>query len=608
MTSDILDRAVDPAIDPVLSPPPRIVGFRETVPLLRPYRAQLIGAFFIGLIATGAAAAQPVVVSAIVDAFNGTVPVGLALAMCALLLLSAAATGGRQVIMQRAGERFAFDTRERLVRHIYGVPLDMLESRDRADLVSRVTTDVSQTRTILTSGLVELVGSGITVLVSVVMMALIDPVLLGLAVVAVAAVLVSISLIGRRTRPAGLRLQGAVGDLASSVSRVLGSMKTIRAARSVDREADASVAHAAKALDAGLSAAGLKAVIQTFTGISVQILLIAVVGAGALRVASGALSTGELSAFIMYLMLMAAPMMMFGSIISMLGEAFGALSRILDVESMPIERDVLRPELGAQSEVVDKAIFRLEDVSFRYPQPSADEPDRAALHHVSIAIEEGKSTAIVGPSGAGKSTLFALLERFYEPSSGRILFRGRDVQGLSRDELRAQVAYVDQEAVVLSGSVRENLLLAAPAAGDEQCAEALVQVGLVADRFSASRYLDQEVGELGSRLSGGERQRLAIARAVLARSPILLLDEITSNLDSRNEALVQNVLLSADVARTVLVIAHRFSTVMAADTVIVLDEGRVVAQGPHAELLTRSDLYRELAERQFVTHGAATAG
>lgn len=454
----------------------------------------------------------------------------------------------------------------------------------------------------------RMASNGVTVIVSVVMMALIDPVLLGLTVIAVAAVLISIALIGRRTRPAGLRLQNAVGDLAGSVSRVLGSMKTIRAARSVQREADASVAHAARALDAGMSAARLRAVIQTFTGISVQVLLIAVVGAGALRVASGALSTGELSAFIMYLILMAAPMTMLGGIVSMLGEAFGALSRILEVEALPIERDVEKPELTAYAETGDSAIFRLEDVSFRYPPSSGNEPVEAALHHVSIAIEEGRSTAIVGPSGAGKSTLFALLERFYEPSEGRILFRGRDVQGLSRDELRAQVAYVDQEAVVLSGSVRENLLLAAPEASDEECADVLVKVGLAADARSARRYLDQEVGELGSRLSGGERQRLAIARAVLARCPILLLDEITSNLDSRNEAIVQDLLLSSADARTVLVIAHRFSTVTAADKVIVLDEGEVVAEGTHAELLAQSALYRELAERQFVTHDAVTAG
>lgn len=325
------------------APRPRIVGFRDTIPLLRPYRTRLIVAFLVGLAATAASAAQPIVVTSIVDGFAGTFPVVPALLLIALLLASAAFTAVRQLIMQRSGERFAFDTRRRIIRHIYAMPMDELERRDRADLVSRVTTDVSQIREIFTSGLVELACSGVTVVVSVVLMATIDPLLLSLVVAAVAIILVSIFLLGRRTRPAGLHLQEALGQLAGTVSRTLGAMKTIRASRSVGRETDASASVAATALRAGFSVAGLRAVVQTFGGISIQILLIVVMGAGALRVSTGAISTGELSAFIMYLMLMAAPLAMFGGIISTLGVAFGALSRVLDIEEAPTECDVESP-------------------------------------------------------------------------------------------------------------------------------------------------------------------------------------------------------------------------------------------------------------------------
>jgi len=592
------------------APQPRIVGFRDTIPLLRPYRGRLILAFVVGLVATAAAAAQPVVVTSIVDAFTGTLPVASALLLISLLLASAVFTAMRQLIMQRAGERFAFDTRQRIIGHIYAMPIDKLERRDRADLVSRVTTDVSQIREIFTSGLVELACSGVTVIVSVVMMAIIDPTLLGLVVTAIAVILVSIFLLGRRTRPAGLRLQDALGRLAGAVSRTLGAMKTIRASRSIERETDASAAVATEALRAGLSVAGLRAVVQTFGGISVQLLLIVVIGAGALRVSAGAISTGELSAFIMYLMLMAAPMAMFGGIISTLGEAFGALSRILDIEAEPTEPDVEWPEIGTprisdRYPIPSTALFLLDDVSFSYPLTALESPQVApALVHTSLAIREGEITAIVGPSGAGKTTLFALLERFYEPRAGRILFHGQDVRTLSRDDLRSQIAYVDQDAAVLSGSVRDNILLAAPMASDGRCAEALLQVKLAPDFASALRLLNHEVGESGSRLSGGERQRLAIARAIVAETPVLLLDEITSNLDSRSEAVVQDVLLCADRSRTVVVIAHRFSTVVSADVIIVLDQGRVVAEGSHATLMAESPLYRELAALQFVTDNA----
>lgn len=577
-----------------------VVGFRETFTVLTPYRRSLIAAFFVGLLATGTAALQPLVVSAIVDGFSQTIPVELALAMIALLLITGALGAVRQLILQREGERFAFDTRERLVKHLYSLPMHELERRDRGDLVARVSNDVTQTRDILTSGLVDLAGAAVTILLSLAMMAIIDPVLLGLSVAVVAIILVSLVLIARRTGPAGLRHQEAIGELAGSLSRALGSMKTIRATRSTAPENDATVNHARRALKAGLSIARLKAVVESFSGISLQALLVVVIGTGGLRVASGSLSTGELSAFTMYLLLMAAPLALVGGIVSMLGEALGALSRIREIEELPAERDVEKP--AAMTPILRTApgcVFEFKDVYFSYDDNTTGSNSPTALNGVTLSIEEGTTTAIVGPSGAGKSTMIALLERFYEPSAGRILFYGRDVQELSRDALRSQISYVDQESLALSGTMCQNLRLGAPDATDDQCAEALVRVGLAVNVEAGRALLDHEVGELGSKLSGGERQRLAIARAYLSNSPIFLLDEITSNLDSRNEALVQQLILRSSVPRTVVVIAHRFSTVLNADKIIVLDQGRVTATGTHSELLRRSSLYAELAKHQL---------
>lgn len=580
---------------------PQVAGFRDMLAVLRPYRASLLSAWAFGLFATGAAALQPLVVAAVVDGSGEGLPTGLGLALGALLLLSGILGAVRQFILQRAGERFAFDTRSRLVRHLYSLPMTQLERRERGDLVSRVSGDVTQTRDILTSGIVDLAGGAVTVLVALVAMAVIDPILLGLSVAVVAVIIVSLAFIAARTGRAGLRHQAAIGELAASVSRALGSIKTIRATRSTDLEGDASVDSARNAMEAGLSIAGLKAGVESFSGISLQVLLIVVIGTGGLRVATGALSAGELSAFIMYLLLMAAPLALVGAIASMLGEALGALSRIREIEALPVERDIEKPKAGPAPapEGTCPRAFEFEDVHFSYSHggPADDAP--AALNGVSLTIEEGEMTAIVGPSGAGKSTVVALLERFYEPSAGRILFYGRDVQAMSRDRLRSHIAYVDQDSAALSGTVGQNLRLGAPGATEDKCATALVHVGLAADVAAGMRVLHQEVGELGTRLSGGERQRVAIARAYLADSPIFLLDEITSNLDSRNEAIVRRLILRPSIPRTVVVIAHRFSTVVDADKIILLDEGRVRATGTHHELLRESSLYRELVEHQL---------
>jgi ABC-type multidrug transport system fused ATPase/permease subunit len=298
--------------------------------------------------------------------------------------------------------------------------------------------------------------------------------------------------------------------------------------------------------------------------------------------------------------------------------ALGALARINEIIALPVEdTDEERAETPKRKKVNDTAI-EFNKVSFGYaPAPAPEtfegkdfvavagegktlEPEepREVLHKVSFKIPRGARVALVGPSGAGKSTIFSLIERFYEPTGGEILLDGQSVQSMSRDELRAQIGYVEQDAPVLAGSIRENLLIGSPNATDKQLKRVLAEVNLTDVVKRDKRGLDAEVGEDGIMLSGGERQRLAIARTLLAAPPILLLDESTSSLDGLNEQRLREAIDSVAKNRTLFVIAHRLSTVIDSDLIIVLENGKVIGSGTHKMLLKSTPLYRELARHQ----------
>jgi ATP-binding cassette subfamily B protein len=275
--------------------------------------------------------------------------------------------------------------------------------------------------------------------------------------------------------------------------------------------------------------------------------------------------------------------------------ALGALARIQEI--MVLEEE----ETGEQTEyrvAVNTAAIEFKNVDFHYP--AEDEEVKQILQSVSFKIERGQRVALVGPSGAGKSTVFSLIERFYEPTGGEILLDGQSVQEFSRQTLRAQLGYVEQDAPVLAGSIRDNLLLGRSDASEEELVEVLRQVNLTEVLNRDSAGLDAEVGESGIMLSGGERQRLAIARALLAKPPILLLDESTSALDGPNEQRMREAIDAVAQNRTLVVIAHRLSTVVDSDQIIVLERGKVVGIGSHSELVKTTPLYAELAKHQLL--------
>jgi len=786
-----------------------------------------------------ASLAQPLLVSQVITVVQQNQPLGaLVWGLVALVVVSGLISGYQHYLLQRTGEGVVLSSRRKLIGRMLRLPISEFDTRRTGDLVSRVGSDTTLLRAVLTQGLVEAIGGSLTFLGALIAMLVIDPVLLGLTVLVIAASVVTVTLLSQRIRVASRMAQEKVGALAASVERAISAIRTVRASNATDREIAAVDSDATGAYLMGLQVAKISALVVPIAGIAMQVSFLVVLGVGGFRVASGQITVANLIAFILFLFLMILPLgQAFGAITSV-NSALGALGRIQEIIDLPAEdqfdRDLfpLAITVGAANESVlpDAPAISFENVFFGYatqtspadaavpvaaagddgpgagsgvgsgaapaagdsgvspaglsadvmpnalvtalvapgvieamlaepdlidadlaaadraaadraavdlahaeqaaahlaaaehaaatmaaarpaaalaadataaanasaraaataatsaeaaaeasaamtaavyaaatgtvsvaavaaatsfaapaPAPSsasdaeAPDPDtssisdapetpgtpaaldsgsapdagtrgsgidagpvadssepRPVLRGVSFSAPRGLRTALVGPSGAGKSTILALIERFYDPNAGVVRLGGLDIRTLDRTALRSQIGYVEQDAPVLAGSLRDNLVLSAPNATDEECIAVLhaVNLGEVLERDPAG--LGAAVGESGVMLSGGERQRLAIARALLAAPPILLLDESTSSLDGVNEQLMRAAIDAVAVDRTLIVIAHRLSTVVDSDQIVVLDRGQVIGTGTHSELVVSTPLYRELAKHQLL--------
>lgn len=605
--------------------------FRQLLPFLMEHKRVLSVVIALSMAGALTTLAQPLVVSQVITVVEAAEPLGnLVWILVGLVVVSATLSGFRHYLLQRTGEGVVLSSRKLLVRRMLNLPVSEFDQRRTGDLVSRVGSDTTLLRAVLTQGLVEAVGGTLTFLGAVIAMVYLDPILFSLTAIVVAVAVTTVVTLSRRIRVASRKAQDKVGDLTASVERAISAVRTVRAANATEREIIGVEKDAEGAWRLGLDVAKVSALVVPISGIALQVAFLVVLGVGGFRVASGALPIADLVAFILFLFMMIMPLGQAFGAISSVNQALGALGRIQEIISLPSETDNDRVQVSeAQAPAPrGKTAVEFSKVGFSYPQSAhkteaeklvaetlgehevealttgeiaALRPARdRVLDKVSFKVPLGSKTAIVGPSGAGKSSVLSLMERFYDPQSGSISVFGTPVVDLERGQLRSYFGYVEQDAPVLAGTIRDNLLIGAPGATEEQLREVLESVNLTEILDRDARGLDAEVGEAGVLLSGGERQRLAIARALLQAPPILLMDESTSSLDGPNEVLMKHAIDRVAQDRTVIVIAHRLATVVDSDQIIVLNHGKVEAIGTHDELLLSSGLYKDLAEHQLL--------
>ncbi|MCU1507207.1 MAG: transporter ATP-binding protein [Microbacteriaceae bacterium] len=593
-------------------------SFRQLLPYLFEHKKILGVVIGLSVLSAGASLGQPLLVSQVITAVQAGNALGMIVwALVGLVVISAVLSGFQHYLLQRTGTSVVLSARRQLVRRMLRLPISEFDVRRTGDLVSRVGSDTTLLYAVITQGLVDAVGGALLFVGALVAMLVIDPLLLGLTVLVIAVSVVTVVLLSGRIRVASRKQQEKVGDLAAAVERSLSAVRTVRASNATDREIAAVEKDAEGAWKMGIQVAKISALVVPVSGIALQVALLVVLGVGGFRVASGAITIASLISFILFLFMMIMPLGQAFGAINSVNQALGALGRIQEIISLPSETDgdaAITPAPAIQTD----AAISFENVEFSYPEGTVVElvetelkelgvevstsstTDRVVLRGVSFSAARGERTALVGPSGAGKSTILALIERFYDPTAGVVRLGGIDIRGLERTDLRSQIGYVEQDAPVLAGSIRQNLLLSAPDATDEQCIEVLKAVNLTEVLQRNPDGLDAPVGEDGVMLSGGERQRLAIARTLLAAPPILLLDESTSSLDGLNEQMLREAIDAVAENRTLIVIAHRLSTVVDSDKIVVLDHGRVVGVGTHSELVKSTPLYKQLAKHQLL--------
>ncbi|MFJ5761601.1 ABC transporter ATP-binding protein [Neobacillus sp. NPDC093182] len=546
------------------------------------------------LITTLAGLLVPVLTKNLVDGFSvASLSVPLMIGIGAAFIFQAIISGVSIYLLSFVGQKIVARLREKMWVKLIRLPVSYFDKQSSGETVSRIVNDTSVVRDLISNHFPQFISGIISIIGAIVILLIMDWKMTLMMLISVPLTFSIMMPLGRKMAKISRGLQDETAAFTGNIQQTLSEIRLMKASTAEPHEQTKGVTGIGNLLGFGLKEARITALIAPIMYLVVMIVIVMIIGYGGMRVANGTMSTGSLVAFLLYLFQIIFPITSFAMFFTQLQKAKGATERIIDILNLPLEEG----QEGLELDITNKPIL-VSHVSFAY---SDDEP---VLEDVSFEAQPGEMIAFAGPSGGGKTTMFGLIERFYEPTSGKIMAGDIPITDLSVQAWRSQIGYVSQESAMMAGTIRENLCYGLPngqSISDDQLWK--VAEMAYASEFirSFSEGLDTEVGERGVKLSGGQRQRIAIARAFLRDPKILMMDEATASLDSQSEGIVQQALSRLMEGRTTFVIAHRLSTIVDADKIIFIEKGRVTGIGTHLELTQSHKLYREFAEQQLTS-------
>ncbi|BBH70564.1 putative ABC transporter ATP-binding protein [Actinoplanes sp. OR16] len=560
---------------------------RTLLEYLRPHRRTLLLGLILGLIGNAAGLATPMVTKWVLDSFGSGVELRKPIAvLLALLVAGAVITLWQWLVMGRLAQRIVLDARTSVIKRYFQARVYDLQKRSTGELVTRVTSDTALLHE-ASGSIVGLINAGVGLIGTIVLMGVLDLTLLGCTLIAVVLVAVIMAMLLPKIGTAQTAAQESVGRLGANLEGALRAIRTVKASRAEQRQSERIIGNAQDAATHGYQAAKISASVWTISWSGVNLAVIMILAVGSWRASEGLLQVSALVAFLLYVFQLMGPITELTQNLTALQAGIAAAGRINQLSD--IEGELSASPAASFPVRGDSPVLELRSVTARY---GPDAPQ--AVRGIDLVVPRRGHLAIVGPSGAGKTTLFSLLLRFLEPEHGEILLDGRPYSGYSHDQVRARLAYVEQETPVVPGTIAENLRYTHPDATDDELRAVLRSV-----------RLDDKLAELpdglatslaSTDLSGGQRQRIALARALLRTPDVLLLDEATAQVDGLTEAAVQECVRERAAEGAVVTIAHRLSTVLDADTIVVMENGLIRAQGTHTDLYESDDLYRRLVE------------
>lgn len=554
-------------------------------------------AVILSVITTLVSLTIPIFTKNMVNGFSlGSLSTGQIVWMAAAFIAQVVSGGVSVYLLHYSGNKIVSSIRERLWSKLLRLPVPYYDNKSSGDTISRLTNDTALLKGLITehvtgffTGILSIIGA-----LSILFYMNWQMTLIMLTVFPLAALIMVP--IGRKMYSISKSTQAENARFTSVVNRVVSEIRLVKASGSEPAEYEQGRVGIQNLFGFGLKEARMQALISPIVTFIILLLLVCLIGFGGVQVSSGKMTAGELVAFIMYLFQIMLPITQISQFFTQFQKAMGATDSIIGI----LESDEEDQDNGKEVTQMDQTL-QVENVSFAY------KPDEPILRDVSLTIEAGKVTALVGPSGSGKTTLFSLLERFYDPTSGAIRLGGTDIRDASLRSWRSQIGYVSQESPIIAGTIKDNLCYGLTHEVTQQEIEQAARMAY-ADGFieALPESYETEVGERGIKLSGGQRQRIAIARALLRDPQILMLDEATSNLDSKSEEVVQDALKNLMIGRTTVVIAHRLSTVVDADSIVFLEKGVITGVGTHDQLYASHTMYREFANGQLRVNKTAS--